>query len=34
MMLGKVFLDIDENKDGYLTIEELANYMKDQVAKP
>lgn len=34
MVLGKVFMEIDENKDGYLTIEELANYMNGQVAKP
>ena len=34
MLLGKVFMDIDTNKDGYLSIEELANYMKDQIAKP
>lgn len=34
MMLGKVFMEIDENKDGDLTIEELANYMEVQIAKP
>ena len=27
-------MKIDENKDGYLTIEELSNYMKSQSAKP
>lgn len=34
MVLGKVFMDIDENKDGYLSIEEMANYMKEEPAKP
>ena len=34
MVLGKVFMNIDENKDGYLTVEELSKYMKSQNAKP
>ena len=34
MILGKAFMDIDKNKDGYLTIEELSHYMQDQIAKP
>ena len=34
MVLGQIFMNIDENKDGYLTVEELSKYMKTQVAKP
>lgn len=30
MVLGKIFLEIDKNKDGYLTVEELSNYMSTQ----
>ena len=26
MLLGKVFLDIDKNKDGFLTVEEMSEY--------
>lgn len=33
MMLGKVFMDIDKNKDGYLTVEELSSYMKETETK-
>jgi Ca2+-binding EF-hand superfamily protein len=28
--LGKVFMEIDENKDGFLTVEELSAYMATQ----
>ena len=34
MILGQVFMSIDQNKDGYLTVEQLSNYMKSQIAKP
>jgi Ca2+-binding EF-hand superfamily protein len=30
MVLGKIFLEIDKNKDGYLTVEELSSYMQTQ----
>lgn len=30
MLLGKIFLEIDRNKDGYLTVEELSSYMATQ----
>ena len=34
MVLGQIFMSIDENKDGYLTVEELSKYMESQIAKP
>ena len=34
MALGKIFLSIDKNKDGYLTVEELSTYMKEQESNP
>lgn len=34
MMLGKVFLEIDKNKDGFLTVEELSSFMKEQESNP
>ena len=34
MVLGQVFQSIDENKDGFLTIDEMAKYMKNQSDKP
>jgi len=30
MLLGKLFLEVDKNKDGYLTVEELSAYMQSQ----
>lgn len=29
-VLGKMFLEIDQNKDGYLTVEELSSFMATQ----
>lgn len=34
MLLGKVFLDIDINKDGYLTVDELSKYFKKHENNP
>lgn len=34
MMLGKVFMEIDKNKDGTLTVEELTNYLRINGHKP
>ena len=33
-LLRKVFLEIDENKDGYLTVEELSEYFKKHDNNP
>lgn len=33
MLLGKIFLEIDRNKDGYLTVEELSSYMATQESR-
>ena len=33
-MLGKVFMEIDKNKDGTLTVEELTNYLKINGHRP
>ena len=34
MLLWKVFLDIDKNKDGYLTVEELSEYFQQHDNNP
>jgi Ca2+-binding EF-hand superfamily protein len=34
MLLGKVFLEIDKNKDGYLTVEELSTYFQTHENNP
>ena len=34
MILGKIFLEIDKNKDGYLTVQQLSEYFKDHTEQP
>jgi Ca2+-binding EF-hand superfamily protein len=34
MSLGRVFMEIDKNKDGNLTVEELSRFMKQQDSNP
>jgi hypothetical protein len=34
MLLGKVFLEIDKNKDGYLTVEELSAFFEQHDNHP
>ena len=33
MLLGQMFMDIDKNKDGFLTVQELSEYMSRQEEK-